>query len=61
MTGSWEVERGMVDSVDACNKIEAVYKNPELAKQMGINGRKAVLEKYDFDKVVGPAWEEAIE
>jgi len=60
MTGSWEVERGMCSIQDAAAKIEYLYKNSELRKQMGENGRKAVIEKYDFDKVVGPAWVEIL-
>jgi glycosyltransferase involved in cell wall biosynthesis len=51
LTGSWEVERGLCDCKDAADKVEFIYKNPELAKQMGKNGRKAVLEKYDFKLV----------
>jgi len=27
---------------------------------MGKNGRKAVLEKYDFINIVGPAWEKLL-
>ena len=57
LTGSWEVERAFCDINDAADKIETLYKNPELCRQMGKNGRKAVLEKYDFENIVGPAWE----
>jgi glycosyltransferase involved in cell wall biosynthesis len=60
MTGSWEVERGMVDLLDAAIKIESIYKNPDEAVKMGKNGRKAVEEKYDFDTIVGPSWEKVI-
>jgi len=58
MTGSWEVERGFCSITDAADKLEYIYKHPEEARQMGINGRKAVLKEYDFNKIVGPAWEE---
>ena len=57
MTGSWEVERGLCSAKDAARKLVYLYKNPELRKQMGENGRKAVLSKYDFNNIVGPAWE----
>lgn len=46
--GSWMVERGVCDINDAANKIIQLFKNPELSKQMGANGRKAVLEEYDY-------------
>jgi len=56
LTGSWEVERAFCDINDAANKIQMLFNDPTLCRQMGKNGRKAVLEKYDFEKVVGPAW-----
>lgn len=55
--GSWEVERGICDIQDAVDKLIYLYNNPEIRKQMGSNGRKAVLDKYDFDKIVGPNFE----
>jgi glycosyltransferase involved in cell wall biosynthesis len=36
------------DSNDLADKIEILYQNPELRKEMGINGNRAVLEKYNF-------------
>jgi len=51
--GGWEVERGLIDIEDAANKLVELSKNPELCKQMGSNGRKAVLEKYVFEEHVG--------
>ena len=57
LTGSWEVERAFCDINDAANKIETLYKNPELCKQLGENGRKAVLNKYSFKEHVGPLFE----
>ena len=59
-TGSWEVERGFCDIQDAADKIQYIYEHPDEAKQMGENGRKAVLEKYDFNKIVAPAWEKLL-
>lgn len=56
--GSWMVERGIIDVVDAANKIEYLYKNPNLMKQMGKNGRNAVLEKYSFDKHTAKPFED---
>ena len=56
ITGSWEVERGVCDVNDAADKIEILYKRPDIRKEFGENGRKAVLEKYDF-KNIAPAFE----
>ena len=58
LTGSWNVERAFCDVNDAAEKIAYLYLNPEVRAQMGKNGRKAVEEKYDFFKHVGPAFEE---
>ncbi len=57
ITGSWEVERGLCDVNDAANKIEILYQRPDIRKEFGKNGRKAVLEKYDFNKNVAPIFE----
>lgn len=60
LTGSWDVERGICDVHDAAEKIIKWYNNPELLREYGKNGRKAVLEHYDFDKNVGEVWEKKI-
>jgi glycosyltransferase involved in cell wall biosynthesis len=60
MTGTWDVERGFCSITDAVNKIIYLAQNPTLREEMGKNGRKAVLEQYDFNKVIGPMWEELI-
>lgn len=57
LTGSWEVERGFCDITDTANKLVWMSQHPKEMKEMGKNGRKAVLEKYDFEKVVAPKWE----
>jgi len=59
MTGSWEVERGQCDCVHAASQIKFLYDNPETCKLMGKNGRKAVLEKYNFE-VVGKQWDKLL-
>jgi len=56
MTGSWEVERGFCDIFDCAEKIKFLFDNPIISNQMGINGRKAVVEKYSTN-VVLPQWE----
>jgi len=57
ITGSWEVERGLCDVNDAADKIVKLFTTPRLQKTMGQNGRKAVLEIYNFKEKVGPAFE----
>lgn len=34
---------------DLARKILYLYKNPEIQEQMGLNGKKAVLEKYNWE------------
>ena len=59
-TGGWDVERGIIDVNSAANKIASIYLNPEKAREMGKNGRIAVESQYDFEKIVGPYWENLI-
>ena len=59
LTGSWEVERGFCDVQDAAEKMAYIANNPEKAKEMGENGRKAVIEKYN-QKIVNKQWEETM-
>ena len=58
LMGSWMVERGLMDIQDACDKIVYLYKNPEIMKQMGLNGRKAVENEYDYDKHTAKPFED---
>lgn len=37
------------DAVDLALKIKHLYNNPELRKEMGENGKKAVFEKYNLE------------
>jgi len=60
ITGSWEVERGIADYEDAVEKLEWCYQNREKAKQLGKNGRKAVIESYDWN-VLMPRWLKVLE
>lgn len=52
ITGSWDVERGLWDDDDAAKQMMRLYKDANLRKEMGKNGRIAVLEEYTWDKVV---------
>ena len=53
-------ERGLCSVKDCADKLIYMYNNPGLREKMGQNGRKAVLEKYDFETIIGPAWEKLI-
>ena len=57
INGSWGVERGICDINDAVEKMLFLYNNPHIREQMGKSGREAVLKKYDFDKIIGPAFD----
>ena len=56
--GSWMVERGIMDINDCVKKIEWIYRNPQLAREMGKDGRIAVLNKYDFNKHTAKPFED---
>jgi len=53
LTGSWEVERGLMDITDAVKQIEKLAKDNDLRDLMGKNGRETVLRDYIFEKNVG--------
>jgi glycosyltransferase involved in cell wall biosynthesis len=52
ITGSWNVERGVMDDNDCSDKLTILYKDRELCKTMGKNGRKAVDTYYSWDVVI---------
>lgn len=60
ITGSWSVERGICSIKDGVKKLDWLYKHLEEAKQMGKNGRDAVLKDYNWD-VIGPKWVNLVE
>ena len=49
-----ETNSGLVytsnDEADIAKQLKSLYKNPELMKQMGENGKQAVIEKYNWDQ-----------
>lgn len=59
LTGSWNVERGIMDDNAGAEALETLYQNPELRKQMGKIGREKVNKFYNWD-VVGKQWNDLI-
>lgn len=60
ITGSWNVERAVMD-IDDCNKkLTKLYNQPKTRKKMGNNGLKAVKKHYSHD-VVMKQWEKIFE
>jgi len=48
ITGSWNVERGIVDINKCAEALTYLYQNKELGKQMGKNGRDKVVREYTW-------------
>lgn len=56
ITGTYDVERGIVDVEKFTEALQKLYDDENLKKELGQNGRKACLKLYDWEKVVYPAW-----
>lgn len=65
VVGGYLVERGIADVKHAAQQLQACYddwkKGGSWLKEMGKNGRDAVLKEYDFDRCVWPKWKELFE
>lgn len=61
ITGSWNVDRAIPSVKGVTDTLETLYADPQLRERFGKNGRKAVLEFYDYDTVVLPLWEKLME
>jgi len=57
VTGSWNVDRGFVSIDKAVEALQYLKDNPCEGKRMGVNGRKAVLEEYDYETKVLPMFD----
>jgi len=60
ITGSWNVERGVMCIDDCVKKLTKLYNEPKLRKKYAKNGRKAILKHYSWD-VVQEQWYELLE
>jgi glycosyltransferase involved in cell wall biosynthesis len=52
ITGSWNVERGVMDDNDCSEKLTNLYMYPKVREEMGLNGKKAVDKYYSWDVVI---------
>ena len=57
VTGSWVVDRGIMDIKDCVEKIQKLYKNDNLRKKYGEVGRKKVEQFYDW-RIVIQMWDD---
>ena len=60
ITGSWNVERGIMNEHKAAEALKKLYDEPEFGKQLGKVGREKVLKIYTWD-IVGEQWNRLIE
>ena len=56
VTGSWAVERAIMDDNDCIDKIMKLYNDKDLRIKYGQNGRNKCLNIYDWNKII-PQWE----
>lgn len=59
ITGSWVVERAVMDVPDCVEKLNILYKDAKLREQFGKNGRKKCEKEYDWNKVWN-TWDETL-
>ena len=59
ITGSWTVERGLMDIPKGAEALETLYNNKELRERYGKVGREKILRQYTWD-IVGKQWDDLI-
>jgi glycosyltransferase involved in cell wall biosynthesis len=55
LTGSWNVERAIMDDNEGCKALDILYKDKELKEQMGKIGKQKIDNLYNWE-VVGKQW-----
>lgn len=60
LTGSWTVERGVMDDVKCAEALDKLYYDPELRKHYGEVGRSKMQKYYSWDVVI-PAWDDFLQ
>ena len=59
LTGSWNVERGIMDDNDGVKVLSKLYDNPELRKQLGDVGIEKIKKIYNWE-TVGKQWNDLV-
>ena len=59
LTGSWNVERGIMDDKAGCEALKKLYDDSQLRKELGEEGKKKVDKLYNWEKV-GRDWDTLI-
>ena len=57
--GTFNVERAITDKKDFADKLEQMFRDENLRKECGKNGRNASLKKYSWEAVI-PQWRKMI-
>ena len=60
LLGNWNVERGIMSIPDGAKKLLKLYKDPQLRREYGNNGRSATLRAYDW-RLVSKRWNDVLE
>ena len=60
ITGSWTVERGMMDIHDCADKLSRIYADEKLQKLYSRNGRAKAVKYYEWEAVM-PKWEKLLQ
>lgn len=60
LTGSWAVERALIDEDKAAEALRTLYSDKELGIEYGKVGREKVLKYYSWDVVI-PMWKKFLE
>jgi len=60
LTGSWNVERGMVSIKDMAKKMELLYNDANLREELGKNGAEKTKEQYNWNDI-GQQWVKLVE
>lgn len=57
LIGTYNVPRAVMDTEDACIKLNTLYYDKKLREELGKMGRQKAIELYDYNRVVGPMWD----
>lgn len=60
LTGSWNVERAIMDDDDCVEQLNKLYNDRELGEKLGKIGREKALKLYTWDKI-GEDWCKLVE